>query len=103
VAVGGASAPSQTWTLSEPPGQTWSDYHWIQLTIAAGAPAASFTLDDREVNGESHDVTFQTLAGAQAVYRFPIGACTQWWGYSLPVLHLSSSQPLTVSQVELLP
>jgi hypothetical protein len=103
VVVGGASAPAETWSLSEPPGQTWSDYHWIQLTIAAGAPAASFTIDDQEVNGEAHDVTFQTLAGAQAAYRFPIGACTQWHGYSLPAVQLTSSQPLTVSQVELLP
>ncbi len=103
VVVGGTGAPSETWTLTQPPGQTWSDYHWIQLTIAAGAPGASFTLYDQQVNGEAHDVTFQTLAGAQATYRFPIGACTQWHGYSLPTLQLTSSEPVTLSQVELLP
>ncbi len=103
VVVGGASAPSATWSLSEPTGQTWSQYHWIQLTIAAGSPASSFSIFDEDVPGGTHDVTFETLAGGQVAYGFPINACTQWHGYSLSTLELTSSQPVTVTQVELLP
>jgi hypothetical protein len=103
VDVGGASGSSEAWTLSEPSGHIWADYGWIQLTVAAGSPGASFTLADQQVPGEHHDITFRTLPGGQAAYRFPIGACTQWHGYSLPSLRLSSSVPVTVTDVELLP
>ena len=100
--VGGANTVRDAWTLEQPVGQTWADYQWIQLTIAPGSPAATFTIDDEEVAGQSHDVTFETLAGGQVAYRFPIGACTQWHGYSRSTLRLSSSVPVTVSHVELL-
>jgi hypothetical protein len=103
VVVGGASGPSAAWTLREPSGHSWADYHWIQVTIASGSSGASFTLDDQEVAGEYHDVTFQTLPGGQVSYQFPIGACTQWHGYSLPTLSLSSSAAVTITQVRLLP
>jgi hypothetical protein len=103
VVVGGASGPSEAWNVSEPSEQVWADYRWIQLTVAPGSPGASFTLADREVAGEHHDVTFKTLPGGEVSYRFPIGACTQWHGYSLPTLRLSSSVPVTITRVELLP
>jgi hypothetical protein len=103
VTVGGGTNPSQGWTLTEPSGHSWAEYHWIQLTIAPGSLGAAYTLDDQEVAGESHDITFQTLPLGQTLVRFPIGACTQWWGYSLPTLHLSSSASVTISQVKLLP
>ncbi|MGA2283481.1 MAG: hypothetical protein ABSH07_07360 [Candidatus Dormibacteria bacterium] len=103
VVVGGATDSAKTWALTEPSGGTWSDYQWIQITIAAGSPGSTFTLDDQEVAGENHDITFQTLPGRQAAFRFPIGACPQWHGYSASVLHLSSSAPVRITQVELLP
>jgi hypothetical protein len=105
VVVGGGSAPAVDWALSEPLGQSWADYHWIQLTIASGSPGASFTLRDQEVAGESHDITFQTLPGGQVSYRFPIDACPQWHGYTLPTLSLSisSASAVTVTQIKLLP
>jgi hypothetical protein len=85
-------------------GATWSDFHWIQLTVASGSPGASFTLADQEVAGENHDITFQSLPGGQT-YRFPIDACPQWHGYSLPTLglSLSGSVAVTVTQIKLLP
>jgi hypothetical protein len=105
VVVGGGSAPAIDWAFSEPSGHVWADYQWIQLTIASNSPGASFTLSDQEVAGENHDITFQTLPGAQVSYRFPIGACTQWHGYTLPTLSLSisSSSAVTVTQIKLLP
>jgi hypothetical protein len=105
VVVGGGSAPAIDWALSEPSGHVWADYQWIQLTIASHSTAAAFTLSDQEVAGENHDITFQTLPGGQVSYRFPIGACTQWHGYTLPTLSLSisSSSAVTVTQIELLP
>jgi hypothetical protein len=103
VEVGGGSGPSEAWNVNEPSGQVWTDYRWIQLTIAPGSPGASFTLADQEVAGQHHDITFRTLPGGQVSYRFPIGACTQWHGYSLTTLHLSSSVPVTITRVELLP
>jgi hypothetical protein len=105
VVVGGGSAPAIDWALSEPSGHVWADYQWIQLTIASHSPAASFTLSDQEVAGENHDITFQTLPGGQASYRFPIDACPQWHGYTLPTLSLSisSSSAVTVTQIKLLP
>lgn len=103
VVVGGGGGPSEAWTLSEPAGQTWAHYHWIQLTIASGSPGAAFTLDDEELAGESHDIDFSMLPGAQATYRVQIGACPQWHGYTLPILHLSSSAPVTLTRAELLP
>jgi hypothetical protein len=105
VVVGGGSAPAIDWAISEPSGHVWADYQWIQLTIASNSPAAAFTLSDQEVAGENHDITFQTLPGGQASYRFPIGACPQWHGYTLPTLSLSlsSSSAVTVTQIELLP
>jgi hypothetical protein len=105
VVVGGGSAPAIDWALSEPSGQSWADYHWIQLTIASHSPGASFILSDQEVAGENHDITFQTLPGGQVSYTFPIGACPQWHGYTLPTLSLSisGSAPVTVTQIKLLP
>jgi len=102
VAVGGAAGPSDSWSLSVPPGHTWADYHWIDLAIAPGSQGASFTLDDREVPDEYHDITFQTLPGGQSSYRFPIGACPQWYGYGAADLRLSSSAPVGITQIELL-
>jgi hypothetical protein len=104
VVVGGSTAPAVDWALTEPSGATWSDFHWIQLTVASGSPGASFTLADQEVAGENHDITFQSLPGGQT-YRFPIDACPQWHGYSLPTLglSLSGSAPVTVTQIKLLP
>ena len=103
--IGGGSAPAIDWALSQPTGHVWADYHWIQLTIASGAPGASFILGDQEVAGENHDITFQTLPGGQVSYTFPIGACPQWHGYTLPTLSLSisGSAPVTVTQIKLLP
>jgi hypothetical protein len=105
VVVGGGTAPAIDWALSEPSGHVWADYQWIQLTIASHSPAAAFTLSDQEVAGENHDITFQTLPGGQASYRFPIDACPQWHGYTLPTLSLSisSSSAVTVTQIKLLP
>ncbi len=103
VVIGGGGGSSVAWTLSQPSEQTWGHYRWIQLTIASGSPAAAFSIDDREVAGENHAIDFQTLPGAQATYRFQIGACPQWHGFSLPTLQLSSSAAVTVTQVELLP
>ena len=103
VVVGGSGDSTDVWSLSVPSGHSWADYHWIQLTIRAGSPGASFTLEDQEVFGEYHDITFQILPGGQASYRFPIGACPQWHGYSVPELNLSSSASVVISQVELLP
>ena len=105
VVVGGGSAPAVDWALSEPSGQSWADYHWVQLTIASHSPGASFILSDQEVAGENHDITFQTLPGGQVSYTFPIGACPQWHGYTLPTLSLSisGSAPVTVTQIKLLP
>ncbi len=105
VVVGGGSAPSIDWAVTEPSGHVWADYHWIQLTVASHSPGASFTITDQEVAGENHDITFQTLPGGQASYRFPIGACPQWHGYTLPMLSLSlsSSSAVTVTQIKLLP
>jgi hypothetical protein len=104
VVVGGSTAPAVDWALTEPSGATWSDFHWIQLTVASGSPGASFTLADQEVAGENHDITFQSLPGGQT-YRFPIDACPQWHGYSLPTLglSLSGSVAVTVTQIKLLP
>jgi hypothetical protein len=72
-------------------------------TVEHGCGGNLPTLDDREVAGEYHDITFQTLPGGQASYRFPISACTQWHGYTLPSLQLTSSAPVTITQAELLP
>jgi hypothetical protein len=102
-AIGGSGVASEQWTLTEPPGEAWSAYHWIELTIAPGSPAATFTLSDREVRGEQHDIVFQSLAGGQTSYQFPIGACPQWHGYSLPALDLTTSSPVTITQVRLRP
>jgi hypothetical protein len=101
--VGGAATPSDEWSLSEPPGGSWSAYQWIQFTIAPGSPAAALTLRDRDVPGQQHDIAFQTLAGGETSYQFPIGACPQWHGYSLPALQLTSSVPMMITQVRLLP
>jgi len=105
VVVGGGRAPTIDWALSEPSGHSWADYRWMELTIASGSPGASFVLSDQEVPGENHDITFQTLPGGQASYTFPIGACPQWHGYTLPTLSLSiSSGPaVAITQIKLLP
>jgi hypothetical protein len=101
--IGGSTTPSRTWTLTPPAGSTWSSYHWIQLTFAPGSPGAALALRDVEVSGESTEITFQSLPGGQTAYRFPIGACPQWHGYSTSSLELTSSVATTISRVELLP
>lgn len=94
-----------TYFLTPPSGHRWSDYRWIELrTNAAHFAEDSFTLSDAPTTpGLNRTVTFQTLAGAPTVYRFPIGACAQWHGYGSTALTLSHTADSTISSVRLLP
>ena len=98
------SASDGSLTITPPSGHAWGEFHWLEIAVGASRMAGDrFTLLDATGPGQ-RAVTFQSLAGADPVYRFPVGACPQWHGYgSSPLLLTHAVTGQQIAAVRLLP
>jgi hypothetical protein len=96
-------ASSTSWTLSAPPGGSWSGYRWLEITLKGPVRDNHFAMGNAGVPVENRTILFSTLQGGATVYRFPIGACPQWHAYPDTELLLTSSSPAGIASVRVLP
>jgi hypothetical protein len=91
--------------LTLPPGHQWGDYHWFEMTPAAGRFGQDrWQIEDRPPGpGEQRAITFLTFDASPSTYRFPIGACSQWPAYGSTPLHLTMTSAAALTSVRLLP
>ncbi len=90
--------------LIPPAGHQWSDFQWIEVDAPSSFTTSTMTLADQPNSaGERRAITFATSPSSPSVYRFPIGACSQWRGYGSAPLHLSMTATQDIAAIRLLP
>jgi hypothetical protein len=85
--VDGATATqSKIFTVAVPKGTNLSSYEWLELQASSGLGNSDVTVTDSISAGQSHAITWNTLASTGTTVFTRVGSCLQWHGYGTPTL-----------------
>lgn len=102
-AVDSVTAKPNVVEIVPPPGRTWADYRWLEITSRSGFRRDQFSVSDRMSTDAGRDITFQTLGSSNQTYRVQVGSCAAWHAYGAAPLYLTYRAPQDIGAIQLVP
>lgn len=89
--------------ITPPPGKTWANYRWLEITSRSGFRPGEFSLSDGVSADPGRQITFQTLGSSPHSYRVQVGSCAQWHAYGAAPLYLTYISSQDIASIRLMP